>query len=422
MRESLRKPLRRWGLALSAGFGAALFTAGPAWSQQPPAAPPPATADEEAADAATDAAQEAGQDAREAAQDAARDTRDDARDTAAETRDAARDTADAARDAARDTTGAAREAARDARGAARDAAQDNRDAARDTRDAARDAADRAGDAARDTAAGARGAARDARQAAGGDRDVQVSAQSFRVEDYRPADIGLWFDATARQGLVISDVASSGAVTTLGFRPGDRIVSVNGQRVVRDADFMNYLFADDLRDQRVRVVVNRQGREEIVFVEPASLIREVTTVQHDPLEDLGVVLDDRYQDRAIVWKVIRRSPAFYGGVRSGDVITAINRERVATPEDAEQIAAHLEPGPVVIEVNRGDQPRQVRVEVVRAVDRTPEVQVERRAYRPELPVPGAAPAVIPATPAPPAVVPVPDRRPDRPAILPRRRQP
>jgi C-terminal processing protease CtpA/Prc len=415
---------------LSAGVGAALFAAGPAWSQAPEA--PPASAAEEAAesaentaDEAKEAAQEAAQDTREAAQeaneesrdaareanedarDAARETRDDVQDAAAGTREAARDTADAARNAARDATGAARGPARDAADAARDTARDARGAAQNTRDAARDARQAVGDAARDV-------------------NVQASAQSFRVEDYRPADIGLWFDATPRQGLVISDIGSSGAITNLGFRPGDRIMSVNGQRVVREADFMNYLFAPDLRDQRVKVVVNRQGRDEIVFVEPATLIREVTTVHHDPLEDLGVVLDDRYQDRALVWKVIRRSPAFYGGVRAGDVITAINRQRIATAEDAEQIAARLEPGPVVFEVNRNDQPRTVRVEVTREV--APAVRVEQRAYRPELPLPAVPPAAVPTTPANPDVRPDrfpnigPDDRPNRPGILPRRRQP
>jgi S1-C subfamily serine protease len=235
---------------------------------------------------------------------------------------------------------------------------------------------------------------------------QQSGGEFRIADYRSADFGIWFDRSVDQGLVISDVATTGLIADLGFVEGDRIISVNGQPVAREADFMNLLFAPQLRDQRVQVVVDRSGAQEVIVVEPSVLIREVVMVEEEPLEELGIVLDDRYDDRALIWRVIRRSPAFYAGIRPGDTITGINGQRVATAEDAHQTAANLGPGPVVIEVSRGDRFRNVEVELAPTDVAPPALRQPRTPG--ELPPPAAPappqaaiPPAPPAAPAPPA---------------------
>jgi S1-C subfamily serine protease len=189
-------------------------------------------------------------------------------------------------------------------------------------------------------------------------------------------------------LVISDVATTGAIARVGFREGDTIVSVNGTRVSSEADFVRYVFADDVRNTRVRVVVLRGGREEVVFVEPAVLIEEMYVEHHDPLEEFGLVLDDRYTDRIVVWKVLPRTPAFYAGFRSGDVITTFSGRRIASPREFVQVVERTDPGLVAVEVNRGQRPRALEVDFrTRAESRTAlrpnlEEGIERRTERRE----------------------------------------
>ena len=84
-----------------------------------------------------------------------------------------------------------------------------------------------------------------RQDTQGRSDAQRQT-TFRAQDLRAPDIGLWFDRKAREGLVISDIASKGPITKLGFKEGDRIVSVNGKRVSREADFIDYLVSTNRR--------------------------------------------------------------------------------------------------------------------------------------------------------------------------------
>lgn len=205
----------------------------------------------------------------------------------------------------------------------------------------------------------------------------TSRSTFRASDVRGPDIGLWFDRNDRNGLVISDISSKGAISRLGFHEGDRIVSVNGYRVAREADFMDYLFANDVRDQRVKVIVDRDGREEVVWVEPAMLIEEYQYVENDPLENFGVVLDDRYDDRIVIWKVIPQSPAYYAGLRAGDVFTTFHGRPVTTRQDFVRIIGDLREGEVPVQVRRGERVRDFAVDVPRF-----EARSERRtAMRP-----------------------------------------
>jgi S1-C subfamily serine protease len=188
--------------------------------------------------------------------------------------------------------------------------------------------------------------------------------------------------------VISDVATTGAIARVGFREGDQIVSVNGTRVASETDFVRYLFADDVRDTRVRVVVLRGGREEVIFVQPSVLIEEMYVVHEDPLEEFGIVLDDRYTDRIVVWKVLPRTPAFYAGFRSGDVITTFHGRRIASPREFVQVVQRTEPGTIGVEVMRGQRARALEVDFgARGESRTalrPNIEegIERRTERRE----------------------------------------
>jgi hypothetical protein len=283
----------------------------------------------------------------------------------AEFQDDVRDTARAVRDTVR----GARDAFRDARSGVRDSDFRDRDYA-DREYSDRDYSDRSRSG--DT---------------GSYRDARVSSRSdFDVSTVRGPDLGLWFGRATNDGLVISDVASSGVISRVGFREGDQIVSVNGTRVASERDFVRYLFDDDIRDQRVAVVVYRNGAQQTLYVEPSVLVEQYTTVQHDPLEQFGVLVDDRYYDRVVVLRVIPRTPAYYAGLRPGDVISTWGDTRISRPDEFVQAVQHTETGLVPVQVYRGRQLRRLEAELPQF-----EARAERRtSYRPDFDA--AAPAV------------------------------
>jgi len=197
-----------------------------------------------------------------------------------------------------------------------------------------------------------------------DRDTIIRSTgraSFNAQTARSADFGLWFNRASDQGLVISDVGTTGAVAKLGFDEGDRIITVNGQKVTSEKEFVQYLLADDVRSKRVEVVVFRGGKQQMVYVQPSVLVNEYTTITVDPLEEYGLIIDDRYTDRIVIWRVIPRSPAYYAGIRAGDVITVFNGNNVTTVGALRASVRAAPPGNVSMSVSRSSKVRVYQIE-------------------------------------------------------------
>jgi C-terminal processing protease CtpA/Prc len=193
-------------------------------------------------------------------------------------------------------------------------------------------------------------------------------------DRRGPDIGLWFNRSTRDGLVISDVDTKGPIAKFGFHEGDRIVSVHGHRVTSEADFIRFLLHSDV--DRVKVIVIRDGHEETIIVDPAVFVEEREYADVDPLERFGIILDDRYDDRIVVWRVIPRSPAYYAGFRPGDVIITFGDHPYRSRTEFEKGVVGWKTGEVNVQVRRGDRTRDLSADVPRS-DR-----MERRDYRVE----------------------------------------
>lgn len=342
---------------------------------------------------------EATRDAAEAAPNAAEDARERTREAIREGRENLRDQRDALRDAGREPRADGgqpraeeRDRGRDSR-AGRDLPADASETLRDERDGLRDGRDdfpsRESSRTRQDDRDSREESLDAREFRGSDRSSRESFRgaarteaSVRTENLRSADLGLWFSRGSGQGLVISDIATSGPLATIisriGFREGDEIISVDGYRVTRDEDFVRRLLADEVLYERVPVVLLRDGRRTTLYVEPIQLAEHAQTVRHDPLEQFGIILDDRSPDRVLVWRVVPRSPAFYAGIKPGDVITTFHGRRVASPDDLVQLVESAEPGMISVEVNRNQRMRQLDVEFSALEGRA----AARTAMRPE----------------------------------------
>jgi C-terminal processing protease CtpA/Prc len=204
--------------------------------------------------------------------------------------------------------------------------------------------------------------------------------AFRPTEMRGPDIGLWFNRATRDGLVISDVSNRGAIAKFGFREGDRIVSVNGRAVISEPQFIEFLLTGNVN--RADVVVFRDGRNQTIVVDPAVLTQEYAYTEVAPLEQFGIVLDDRFNDRIVVWRVIPQSPAFYAGFRPGDVITTLSGQPFRTRAEFEQAVVGLRSGQANVQVRRGDRTRDLLVDVPQFQRSAPGtgIQSERRAER------------------------------------------
>jgi hypothetical protein len=215
-----------------------------------------------------------------------------------------------------------------------------------------------------------------------DRDVSPTRiDNFRADSLTARQLGLTFGRADNRGLVIDNIARNAVLANVGLRRGDVIVSVAEHRITSEDQFIRWLFAQDLRNRQVTVVVLRDGRQVPIEVQPVRIIREIVNVRSDvdPLRQFGVVLDQRIADRVVVVRVVPDSPAFVAGIRPGDVIVTLSGRPVRGPQQFVQVLQRVEPGQLAVQVNRARQTQQFRVDMpVRRTVARPDLDVDRPA--------------------------------------------
>jgi serine protease Do len=175
-----------------------------------------------------------------------------------------------------------------------------------------------------------------------------------------------------QGALVAQVVEGGPAAKAGVQAGDVITHFNGQ-AVRNATALSRAVAAEAPKQTARLTIWRDGRSRELTVElgeapnesvaaasggpgaqngasAAGLTLQALTPQDRTRLDLPSDLEG-----VLVTRVAPNSPAAEKGIRSGDVITRINRRPVTSVADAVAAlnAARDENGTALLLVRRGD---------------------------------------------------------------------
>jgi len=166
-------------------------------------------------------------------------------------------------------------------------------------------------------------------------------------------------APAEGGLLISRIAPGSYWPQLGLRHGDLLTSVNGVPVTTAAEFQRIL-ANLQPGARLPVVISRDGARQTIYVVGREQ-RGFRPLDYDDRSAtprtrgwLGVYLDARYDQHAVVDGIEVGSTADQVGLRTGDWIVAVNGQRVRSPAHLSQMISTLEPGTrIEVQVSRRD---------------------------------------------------------------------
>jgi regulator of sigma E protease len=140
-------------------------------------------------------------------------------------------------------------------------------------------------------------------------------------------------------VVIGKVEAGSASERGGLQPGDVILAVNDENVPTWDRFLLTIGTRADRDVQLRVL--RDGREQRFTVRPVGQGRF-------QVGDIGV-LPDVYPS---VDGVVAGSPAEQVGFQKGDVLVAINNERMVFSQDVAQVITKNVDQPVQVKVRRG----------------------------------------------------------------------
>ncbi len=165
-----------------------------------------------------------------------------------------------------------------------------------------------------------------------------------VQDLTP-DLARAFNIPASQGAVIAQVSPRSAAARAGLREGDVVLNING-RPIRDGSALRNAIGLVEVNEAVRLDILRDGKAltlDAKLGEYAPIRVDGKTVHSQlagaTLEEIGLnsPLAGRVQG-VLVAEVESRSLAARTGLRKGDVILAMNQQRVTNPTDLQQLAA------------------------------------------------------------------------------------
>jgi regulator of sigma E protease len=158
-----------------------------------------------------------------------------------------------------------------------------------------------------------------------------------------------------QPAVVGAVLDGSAAEEAGIRVGDRIVSVGTDQVETWEDL--FLAVSTRAGRDVPLALMRDGQRQVITVRPQSETRfEVGS--------LGVLPDIN----PIVQSVIAGEPAERAGIKDGDVVLAVNGERMASRAQLIEVISKSGGRSIDLTLQRGDQELQISATPVQRGDR------------------------------------------------------
>ena len=168
-----------------------------------------------------------------------------------------------------------------------------------------------------------------------------------------------FNLEDENGALIAYVNPDGPSAKAGLKEGDVIVSFQGKEI-KDSDKLPYLVSSTPVGTEAEVVVIRDGKRKTFKVKlgdrPGS--EEMAAVEQKSGMDLGMDLETLTPENArryrlstteglLVLQVEYNSPAFDAGLKEGDIILEVDREKVKTVNDFNRKLQDYKPGDTIL---------------------------------------------------------------------------
>ncbi|RME34290.1 MAG: DegQ family serine endoprotease [Gammaproteobacteria bacterium] len=179
-----------------------------------------------------------------------------------------------------------------------------------------------------------------------------------TQDLTP-ELARAFGLKRHHGVVIVEVEPGSPAEEAGLQPGDIVVAVNGRKVRNGADVRNFVGLQRVGSE-VTFEILRDGKrlEKKVKLAPRESLSGQST-RHPALA--GATIGEMVEghplygrvEGALVLQVEPGSRAWRNGLRRGDVITSVNRQRVRNLKDFIAAVSKAGTKPLVVRVQRGN---------------------------------------------------------------------
>jgi C-terminal processing protease CtpA/Prc len=211
------------------------------------------------------------------------------------------------------------------------------------------------------------------------------------------DLAEAFDLSTEQGVIINEIVSGSPADEAGMEDGDVIILFNGEKLFDHDDLLEML-EDSSPGSEVKIAVMRDGdqKEFLVTLEKARKHEFKRQFWVDGDDDHAYVLHNAHLGNkvymgvklsglskqlgdffgvakgrgALVTEVIEDSPAETSGIKAGDVITAVDGEKVIDAGDVSEVIEDGEVGDKVeVTIIRDKKEQAIEVTLAEADEDT-----------------------------------------------------
>jgi serine protease Do len=182
------------------------------------------------------------------------------------------------------------------------------------------------------------------------------------------DLAKSFGLDSTRGVLISEVSENSPAAEAGLKAGDVIIRLEGEPMA-DVTVLRNRVAMIAPGTKVPMTVIRDGKEvrlEVTIGEqPADFSRMAMGRSDMPLHDMGIVLQDLTEELAdqfgyemnqgvLVADVVQGSPAAEAGMKAGQLIEEVNKQRVRNLKELQAVLqASQETDKVLLRVRAGN---------------------------------------------------------------------
>ncbi len=162
------------------------------------------------------------------------------------------------------------------------------------------------------------------------------------------DLAEALDLPSPAGAVVTQVEKESPAEAAGLAPGDVIVEVAGKKIEDSGDLRNFVGLTE-RGTKLTIAYYRDGKRRTTSVEVGALATGRISGEQALPQFAGASFTDIPKDHSafgkvegvLVTEVAAGSPAYRFGLRQGDVLLAVNRQRVRSVAELEKLAKSLD---------------------------------------------------------------------------------
>ncbi len=187
-------------------------------------------------------------------------------------------------------------------------------------------------------------------------EVRRGRLGFVVQDLTP-ELAEAFGVARKKGVVVARVEAKSPAQKAGIRVGDVIIAVNGREVDNSAQVRNEIGLlrvgseveiEVLRDGKTRSLTASVGRHTIYTVSGNTLSEKLAGAKFSEAQE-----DPSRRTATGIEVVQARGKAAAAGLRKGDIVISVNRERVKTIKDM-KAAIKKNPEALLLNIQRASR--------------------------------------------------------------------